>query len=79
LTTGTGSLATKSVATDLNEALSALRRATVAFADVEAASGQTLQLALYQLIEVTGADAGAIAVPGRAGRSRPCCWQSTRC
>jgi transcriptional regulator with GAF, ATPase, and Fis domain len=54
----------ETIATYLNEALSALQRATVAFADVEADSGQTLQLALHHLIEVTGADAGAIAVPG---------------
>jgi two-component system, NtrC family, response regulator AtoC len=56
-----------SISTDLNQALSALQRATVAFADVEADSGQTLQLALHHLIEVTGADAGAIAVPGENG------------
>jgi transcriptional regulator with PAS, ATPase and Fis domain len=53
-----------SISTDLNQALSALQRATVAFADVEADSGQTLQLALHHLIDVTGADAGAIAIPG---------------
>jgi transcriptional regulator with PAS, ATPase and Fis domain len=57
-------MASTSLSTDLNQALSALQRATVAFADVEADSGQTLQLALHHLIEVTGADAGAIAIPG---------------
>jgi transcriptional regulator with PAS, ATPase and Fis domain len=55
------------IAIELDQALSALQKATMAFADVEADSGQTLQLALHQLIEVTGADAGAVAVPGPPG------------
>jgi transcriptional regulator with GAF, ATPase, and Fis domain len=53
--------------TDLDQALNALQRATMAFADTEADSGQTLQLALHHLIEVTGADAGAIAISDPAG------------
>lgn len=53
--------------TELDQALSALQRATMAFADTDADSGQTLQLALHHLIEVTGADAGAIAISDPGG------------
>jgi hypothetical protein len=49
--------------TDPKQALRALESATVAFANAEADSDQTLRMALDHLIEVTGADAGAIAVP----------------
>jgi transcriptional regulator with GAF, ATPase, and Fis domain len=54
--------------TDASEALAALRAATVAFANAEADSDATLRLALGHLIAVTGADAGAVAVPGEDGR-----------
>ena len=50
------------MSTDPDEALIALQRATMVFADTEADSGQTLQVALHHLIEVTGADAGAVAI-----------------
>jgi transcriptional regulator with GAF, ATPase, and Fis domain len=50
--------------TDPGRALEALRGATAAFAEAAADSEQTLRVALDLLIEVTGADAGAVAVPG---------------
>lgn len=46
------------------KALSTLQKATLAFADMEVDSTQTLELALNHLIETTGADDGAIAVAG---------------
>jgi transcriptional regulator with GAF, ATPase, and Fis domain len=52
-----------SIHTDPNEALHALEHATVAFADAEIGSDRTIQLGLRHLMEVTGADAGAVAVP----------------
>jgi transcriptional regulator with GAF, ATPase, and Fis domain len=54
--------------TDASQVLAALRAATVAFAAAEADSDATLRLALDHLISVTGADAGAVAVPGPDGR-----------
>ena len=57
--------------TDPRQALFALQSATVAFANAQADSDQTLHLALDHLIEVTGADAGAIAVPDPDGSGRP--------
>src|SRR5262245_55120519 len=53
-----------STPTDPGLALEALRRATAAFAEAAADSEGTLRLALDLLIEVTGADAGAVGVPG---------------
>ena len=53
-----------STSTDLDHALVALHRATLAFAEQDADSTETLRNALELLIEVTGADAGAVAVPG---------------
>jgi sigma-54 dependent transcriptional regulator, flagellar regulatory protein len=49
--------------TDPKQALLALESATVAFANADADSERTLGIALDHLIDVTGADAGAIAVP----------------
>src|SRR5262245_32579475 len=56
--------------TDPNEALGALEKATVAFADAEIGSDQTIQLALRHLMHVTGADAGAVAVLDEDGSPR---------
>jgi transcriptional regulator with GAF, ATPase, and Fis domain len=55
------------IRTDPNEALSALEHATMAFADAEIGSDETIQLGLRHLMEVTGADAGAVAVPDEDG------------
>jgi transcriptional regulator with GAF, ATPase, and Fis domain len=52
------------LATDPDQALAALRRAILDFVEEEADSDRTLRIALDRLIEVTGADAGAVGIPG---------------
>src|SRR5262245_55680932 len=64
-------------ATDASNALAALRAATVAFAEAVAGSDAVLRPALDHLIAVTGADAGAVAVPGADGRPRVLAERST--
>src|SRR5262245_36213452 len=53
--------------TDPHRALDALQKATTALANAAADPEPTLRLALELLIDSTGADAGAVAVPGDAG------------
>jgi transcriptional regulator with GAF, ATPase, and Fis domain len=57
------------ILTDPAQALVVLREATAAFADAQVDSDERLRLALDHLIEVTDADAGAVAVPGAHGKA----------
>jgi transcriptional regulator with GAF, ATPase, and Fis domain len=56
--------------TDPVRVLGLLRDATAAFAEAELGPAQTLRSALDHLIRVTGADAGAVAVPADGGPPR---------